>query len=107
MRSLSRREASRRFSNEVQTSGPDMNAPTRSTELAASLSLLVVLALVALAVYAPLSAFISGPSLLVAGFMRVADRRTRAVEGANIVLTAAGAGLIGAAVLVTVVLVRW
>ncbi len=84
-----------------------MDAHTRSSPKAVGLSLVVVLALVALAVYSPLSGLVSGPALLAAGLIRVADRQKRAVEGANVVLTAAGAGLIGAAILVTVVLVRW
>lgn len=66
-----------------------------------------MLALVALAVYSPLSALISGAVLRVAGFGRVSDRQKRGVGGANLVLTAGGAGLIGAAVFVTVVFVRW
>ena len=84
-----------------------MDARTRTSKIAVGVSLIVVLAMLALAVYAPLSTLISGPALLVAGFSRVADRRNRVAEGVNLVLTAAGAALIGGAVLVTVVLVRW
>ena len=65
-----------------------------------------MLALVALAIYSPLSAFISGAVLRVAGFGGVAGRQKSAVGGANLVLTAGDAALIGAAVFVTVVFVR-
>lgn len=84
-----------------------MDTRTRTSVIAVGVSLIVVLAMLPLAVYAPLSTLISGPALLVAGFSRVADRRKRVAEGANLVLTAGGAALTGAAVLVTVVLVRW
>ena len=84
-----------------------MDTHTRPSPLAAGTSIVAVLALVALAVISPLSALISGPALLVAGCNRVADRSARAVQGANLVLTAAGAGLIGASVLILVMLVRW
>jgi hypothetical protein len=91
----------------LAASRPEMDAPTRTSKTAVGVSLIVVLAMLALAVYAPLSTLISGPALLVAGLSRVADRRNRIAEGVNLVLTAAGAALIGAAVLVSVVLVRW
>ena len=84
-----------------------MKAPTPTSKIAASVSLIVVLAMLALAVYAPLSTVISGPVLLAAGISRVADRGSKVAEGVNLVLTAAGAALLGAAVLVTVLLVAW
>lgn len=85
-----------------------MDTRTRTSQLAAGVSLVVALALVALAVYSPLTALISvGPALIVAGLGRVADRQKKASEGLNLVLVAAGAGLIGVAVLVAAVLVRW
>lgn len=84
-----------------------MGARTPTSKIAVGVSLVVVLAMLALAAYSPLSAFVSGPVLLLAGVGCLGDRSRRVDEGANLVLTVAGTGLIGAAVLVTLVLVRW